>query len=363
VSLTFRRHAHSGPREPLYARAWTFQERFLSPRMIKFKRRELEWHCRAAKICECGRYTDTHGTPYDALAPPAMAPNYESVYQSLLSAPLEKVLSVWRNDIVQPYSRLELTRWSDRLPALSGIATMISSRFPQEPYLAGIWQSDIVRGLQWYLEDVPASLSHAERALQAPSWSWASIRGAISYPRSSGSMLSGSNKTLMHLLSAHCDFKGSDKHGVCTRGVLRIEAPLLKISAKITASPDNQEPRYAFTRLWTYSSISVRGDSSTPKECLFYPDDSYLSEETLSRGPSRIWSQGTWASDDTTVSVWLLFLESERYVTAKRMRYRCLVLGVRKSLPQLFRRLGYWAFDTDDLGWYDDAEMTTVRIV
>lgn len=36
--IVFRRHAHSGPAEPLYSRAWTFQERFLSPRMIKFKR-------------------------------------------------------------------------------------------------------------------------------------------------------------------------------------------------------------------------------------------------------------------------------------------------------------------------------------
>jgi hypothetical protein len=126
---------------------------------------------------------------------------------------------------------------------------MISSRFHQEPYLEGKWQSDIVRGLQWYLEDVPGPLDHAERALQAPSWSWASVRGAINYPKSSGSMLSGSNKTPMHLLSAQCNFKGSDKHDVCTRGVLRVEAPLLKISAKITTLPDNQEPRYAFTRL------------------------------------------------------------------------------------------------------------------
>jgi hypothetical protein len=61
--------------------------------------------------------------------------------------------------------------------------------------------------------------------------------------------------------------------------------------------------------------------------------------------------------------VWLLFLKSERYVTAKRMRYRCLVLGVRNALPNCFVRLGYWAFDTDESSWYDDAAMTTVTIV
>jgi hypothetical protein len=55
--IAFRRHPHSGPVEPLYTRAWTFQERFLSPRMIKFKRHELEWHCRASKVCECGQYS------------------------------------------------------------------------------------------------------------------------------------------------------------------------------------------------------------------------------------------------------------------------------------------------------------------
>lgn len=42
TKVVIRRHGHSGPPEPLYARAWTFQERFLSRRMIVFKRQELK---------------------------------------------------------------------------------------------------------------------------------------------------------------------------------------------------------------------------------------------------------------------------------------------------------------------------------
>jgi hypothetical protein len=139
----------------------------------------------------------------EVFASPATVRNFESVYQSLLNAPLSEVQSILRNYIVQPYSKLELIKWSDRLPALSGVATMISSRFPQEIYIAGKWQSDTIRGLQWHLDDVLDPLDRTDRALEAPSWSWASVRGAISYSQAShGNMVIGSNKKVVQFAVA-----------------------------------------------------------------------------------------------------------------------------------------------------------------
>jgi hypothetical protein len=40
------RHSYSGPPEPLYARAWTYQERSLFPGMIICKQQELSLMCK-----------------------------------------------------------------------------------------------------------------------------------------------------------------------------------------------------------------------------------------------------------------------------------------------------------------------------
>src|SRR4051812_36574842 len=39
---------------PLLDRGWCFQERILAPRMLHFANRELVYHCREGRECECG---------------------------------------------------------------------------------------------------------------------------------------------------------------------------------------------------------------------------------------------------------------------------------------------------------------------
>jgi hypothetical protein len=39
----------------LFRQGWCFQERILAPRMLHFANRELIYHCREGKECECGR--------------------------------------------------------------------------------------------------------------------------------------------------------------------------------------------------------------------------------------------------------------------------------------------------------------------
>jgi hypothetical protein len=43
---------------PLLSRAWVFQERMLSPRVLHFCRSELVWECRETAKCECGGFVD-----------------------------------------------------------------------------------------------------------------------------------------------------------------------------------------------------------------------------------------------------------------------------------------------------------------
>jgi hypothetical protein len=88
-----------------------------------------------------------------------------------------KVFDEWF-EVVEEFSRLRLTRESDRLPALIGVATVFQARL-NSGYLAGLWQMDIARGLLWDVTRLryaqPESSVGRQRRPNVPSWSWASL--------------------------------------------------------------------------------------------------------------------------------------------------------------------------------------------
>jgi hypothetical protein len=66
----------------------------------------------------------------------------------------------------------------DRLAAIAGIARWTES-VVQCKYLYGLWEDDLITGLTW--KTISLRNSRIERAIdRAPSWSWASIDGAVS---------------------------------------------------------------------------------------------------------------------------------------------------------------------------------------
>ncbi|RSL69361.1 hypothetical protein CEP53_002240 [Fusarium sp. AF-6] len=80
--------------------------------------------------------------------------------------------------IVIGFSSTLLTRQTDRLPAISGLAKLYQDIF-QDEYLAGLWRSDLWRGLFWQ-SNVPRfsrqeliALLESPDPYIAPSWSWA----------------------------------------------------------------------------------------------------------------------------------------------------------------------------------------------
>jgi hypothetical protein len=95
----------------------------------------------------------------------------------------------WHN-IVEEFTSRAISYESDRLPAISGLAGLTQAGLHDE-YICSIWRKDLVRGLLW---NVPRSTTHSllNRSLRhekyyAPSWTWASITGALSYDyRASG---------------------------------------------------------------------------------------------------------------------------------------------------------------------------------
>lgn len=170
---------------PLLTRGWVYQERLLSPRILHFGPRELIWECTEQTICECfgthqqGIYTHPKLTHSGAL---------------LDASPTTAVNLFWRwRQMVMEYTSLDLTRVSDLLPALGGIA-LDMGRFRHVRYLAGLWEDSLVGDMCWstwayYAHNIAAT----ERQLacrkgdpsaeewRAPSWSWASCNAEIEY--------------------------------------------------------------------------------------------------------------------------------------------------------------------------------------
>ncbi|KAI1655586.1 heterokaryon incompatibility protein-domain-containing protein [Daldinia decipiens] len=219
---------------PLVSRGWCFQERFLAPRTLHFAEPQVFWECQVMSRCE----TFPNGVPPQyrprnlrPIVKETIAPN-RAHHVALRSAmkgssnlqlPYEFFLSMEhgeRNSIstlaeiwaqcVSMYSRTKLTRQSDKLVAISGVARWIheqevslridesSGNEPKEEdeYLAGLWRKHIETQLLWYVlrpntkggEKPSKSLQqdygyHYARPKKyfAPSWSWASTRNFIEY--------------------------------------------------------------------------------------------------------------------------------------------------------------------------------------
>ncbi|KAJ3542890.1 hypothetical protein NM208_g3445 [Fusarium decemcellulare] len=162
---------------PALTRAWIYQERMLSRRVLYCTYTELQFECRQSKTCECG---NPWMPPHPALRTPAKHAimqgkdqyaqhmrNYDTKGTSLL----ERLARHWQQTVSQ-YTKLRLTQSSDKLPALSGCAKDIR-RITGDEYLAGLWRRTFAEGLLWAVH--PPVDQPRPYGSRAPSWSWASV--------------------------------------------------------------------------------------------------------------------------------------------------------------------------------------------
>lgn len=129
-------HCHPD-RGPLNKRAWATQEWLLARRTIYYTRSRLVWMCKETDVDETGRKARTA----------AEARSWD--------------------DIMLEYSRRLLTRRTDKLMALQGLATETQKSRPTEDYLFGIWTADLPRHLLWHGR---GPSTRAPESLHIPSW-------------------------------------------------------------------------------------------------------------------------------------------------------------------------------------------------
>jgi hypothetical protein len=118
----------------LNLRAWTLHESLLSTRTVVFSKDEIEWRCRSKSTCDCGYLENVPDRSQQV-----------SLYS--VKTP-EEAFSFWQSLVYGNYSKRRLTLRKDKLPALSGVASVIR-RLTGSAYLGGLWKDNIFQDLSW----------------------------------------------------------------------------------------------------------------------------------------------------------------------------------------------------------------------
>lgn len=166
----------------LELRGWTVQEGILPTRILHLTGAEMAWECNTRDMCECNHMIDRQWA--GRLSQPFLKSLFQSGDGSRFG-PQVPTGNSWMAVAVE-FSYRKLTKQSDKLIALSGVAqTILASAPPETVYLAGIWQDQLPKLLLWRAENRRIDTHDSEHKrpakYRAPSWSWASIDGPIEY--------------------------------------------------------------------------------------------------------------------------------------------------------------------------------------
>lgn len=220
----------------LCSRAWVLQERVLSPRILHFTVQQLFWECQTLDACDAyptGIYK-TKGTAHFKRF------SFETwKYERGIGphiADKNNAYLIW-SQLVSRYTNATLTRESDKLIAIGGLAARFQAHFGSlDQYLCGLWKSQLPAQLLWKVVQLPKA--HYPQDYRAPSWSWASVDGHIDTPHQN------SEFDILHVDILDSTVKyAKDNLGLgVEHGRLRLRGFIIALSRNIGVSLQNVDP-------------------------------------------------------------------------------------------------------------------------
>lgn len=331
-----------------FHRTWALQERLLATRIVHFSKDELFWECQSQVFCDC-TFLDQHRSIGGGfrIRQDRLPPKY-----------------VWI-ELLEQYSRLDLTYLSDRLPAISGLVKRLQGQGLGK-YVAGLWIDQILTLLCWRSPEVPRP-----QQWQAPSWSWAcadfktvetwfhvhsshtSLRGRAS---SSGTTISQTTprgkKFRATFLSIDYKLEGEDPTGRVEWTTLSISAPCINVRIRRTRHQSSWHIFHGEERMITTQMV--------PGSRLDSPKDDFRGREEIPCVAAWI---ATWWPVPSHV------MDRADYLVLQPSQG----LGGRKPSPGCYEMVGVFQITYDPsapsrdenkiFGWFDNAEVETVMIV
>ena len=245
--------------EPLNSRAWCLQEEVLCTRLLFFGTDEIAWKCHEQFVRELG---DGRGwSPWFSYNVQAPAPlNFSTPTKKNSQNPL----LLW-NQIIANFSGRDLSVPEDRLPSISGIARRFHGQLHGE-YCAGLWLDQSLSQLLWLSDAATGASFRAFRrnrpssrppSYRAPSWSWASLDGSVSYH------IANFQETdiCAELLSHSVTLSGEDAFGHISAAEITLRAPAVMCYAT-REDLSGHNPK-----VWLDDSEALLVDVDVPDEC------------------------------------------------------------------------------------------------
>ncbi|OCK84014.1 HET-domain-containing protein [Lepidopterella palustris CBS 459.81] len=306
-------------------RAWCLQEEALSPRLLKYNRTHMSWHCSDwADIHEDGRQK----YHYD---------NWYRIPATLELADDGKRRHIWHM-ILTNYTKRHMTFGKDKLPALAGVATEFHQRTGDE-YLAGMWRSQLPLGLMWRTRLYDHGLYDADEVPQhersakyrAPSWSWACVDGPMDFSICT-SDLPYDSETSITILNFSITTKSTGPFGEVLAGSLSVRGKL---------------------------KVAECGNDIIPPRGK-WGEDAYYTKEIIDPSSSLV--------DSRAVGQCLFDLAAEK--PASQSRLWCLQISALRGLVLMpngegsseFRRVGLFRL-TDHGAWFEGCSMLDITIL
>ncbi|KAK4195617.1 heterokaryon incompatibility protein-domain-containing protein [Triangularia verruculosa] len=172
-------------RELLHTRGWTFQETFLSPRLLMYTSLQPYWVCREA-FWSCG---DPGPMEYlqsvflkDMLELRELSPRQQSYMSNLPTNDPATPAELWRwGTIIHWFSSRQLTLVEDKPLALHAVReTFTENDHGLQEYALGLFRSTAYMDLLWHTRY--GADPQSKRLAQFPSWTWMSFDGGVMCP-------------------------------------------------------------------------------------------------------------------------------------------------------------------------------------
>lgn len=172
---------------PLNRRGWVIQERLLAPRVLSFTPRMVSWNCGQTETTEIWPRRNfgnpfwvdfiwNMDDPFDLETHSLSQRGFQFHSQRHWGVQDVDPLIDWWYRLLDDYTACELTKESDRLVAIAGVARKLRP-IVSDQYVTGLWASSLPWALSWraqsYERRQPAT------AYYSPTFSWAACPGQV----------------------------------------------------------------------------------------------------------------------------------------------------------------------------------------
>jgi hypothetical protein len=238
-SLRYRRHWSNDTMADItksrwLTRGWTFQEERLARRVLIFGETKFFFNCRSVERSED---TDIYKGRPDWVESMYNVPSVRGGDMARSDYLYQRHIAFghWQT-LCSHYSFRDLTFPKDKLPAISGLANQIEKKVHSD-YLAGLWKENLMHDLFWITDDIATK----PEKYRAPSWSWASLDGHVSWPNWCFG-ISDKCELYCAILHARTITAGLDPFGAVKGGCLDISGVMLEV--KLSWAGSKRSPEY-----------------------------------------------------------------------------------------------------------------------